>query len=299
MTLQTNFARQMSSRAHHACTSRAPRPLCPRAAVAIAALLVSAQVVITEPSDVHAQSSDRADVIVMHVDGARTREETLASEKRIERLLRACADAGRTARGVDNAVVLLAIDTEGHAAAAVLTDGDPPERARAWHGCVTRVIAGESFGPGGAGVAELVVRWDDGDASDQLFTLAPEAVGSRFGFGGIRRRGSVSRDPLRASDSLTTLIAARVLQAHQGEVAACYERAVERSSGIAGRLVLVLEIARDGSISSATVEQDTIADHELRECVLQGARRWSFPSFGGATARVEAGFRFALRRSQD
>jgi hypothetical protein len=65
----------------------------------------------------------------------------------------------------------------------------------------------------------------------------------------------------------------RVIRNHASEAKGCYEKA--RQAG--GRVVIQLAIASSGVVVTSVVQQSTLNDPSVEECIAQAARRWLFP----------------------
>ncbi len=73
-----------------------------------------------------------------------------------------------------------------------------------------------------------------------------------------------------------------VLQASRGGVEACWERSLRHHPQLRGQLVVRLALAEDGTVHDAAVARGTIADGELRRCVVDRLRGLRFPRFDSA-----------------
>ena len=65
----------------------------------------------------------------------------------------------------------------------------------------------------------------------------------------------------------------RVIRNHASEATGCYERAPQTG----GRVVIQLAIASSGVVVTSFVEQSTLGDPSVEDCIAQAARRWLFP----------------------
>jgi len=61
---------------------------------------------------------------------------------------------------------------------------------------------------------------------------------------------------------------------------ACYERALKRSPGLRGKVILALTIESSGRVRTATIEQDSINEESVTECLMVQAKRLKI---GGAS----------------
>lgn len=76
---------------------------------------------------------------------------------------------------------------------------------------------------------------------------------------------------------------AKVINSRLGEVTTCFERALLRSPGLAGKVVVEWEISSTGAVKSAKTRTSTVRDGQLESCVVDRIRTWWFPrtSTGG------------------
>ncbi len=74
----------------------------------------------------------------------------------------------------------------------------------------------------------------------------------------------------------------RVIKSRAGVFRACYERELTRSPGIAGKLVVTMEIAADGTVGAASVASSTVGSDALNTCLITNVKRLKFPPKGKA-----------------
>jgi Ca-activated chloride channel family protein len=90
----------------------------------------------------------------------------------------------------------------------------------------------------------------------------------------------------------------RVFDLHRNEVRFCYELSLQKAPDLAGRLVLEVEIATDGHVAAGRVRESSLADDEVGRCVVEAARRWSFPAVSGDRSDV-VHYPFVFKRSEE
>ena len=74
----------------------------------------------------------------------------------------------------------------------------------------------------------------------------------------------------------------------------CYQRALQQSPGLGGKVVIGFSIARDGSVSSARTKTSSLKHPEVEECVVGRFLRMQFPTpRGGGVVMVSYPFLFA------
>lgn len=99
--------------------------------------------------------------------------------------------------------------------------------------------------------------------------------------------------------SLSSEIIRRTIRRHINEIRYCYEQALPRKPSLAGRLAVSFVILPNGTVTAAALAQDTLSDARTSSCVLDAARRWSFPQpEGGGLVKVSYPFTFAPAGAQ-
>nr|HEX4316068.1 DUF2330 domain-containing protein [Kofleriaceae bacterium] len=91
--------------------------------------------------------------------------------------------------------------------------------------------------------------------------------------------------------ALTTEDISRVLRARTGLYRACFQKELQQTPALAGKLVAKLEVAGDGSITSATASG--LGNGNVESCVARNMQRLKFPAKGSA-AKVSYPIEFAL-----
>jgi hypothetical protein len=74
----------------------------------------------------------------------------------------------------------------------------------------------------------------------------------------------------------------------------CYEDLLRRDRSQAGRVVLHWKIDADGQVAVVTVEEATIADEQLLNCLAHQVMDLRFPAFDASYGPVEISFPFAF-----
>jgi hypothetical protein len=158
--------------------------------------------------------------------------------------------------------------------------------------------------PGGGGVGNLAPRVG---GQGQGGWVATETIalkgGERIGCKGcdswlIAKKPRPAKIKIHADQpvvvgSLDREIIRRVVKMHAAEVRACYERALQRQPGLAGKVVIRFVIAHSGLVQSAKATTDEVG---IGGCVAKAARRWRFPAGkGGGIVIVSYPFVFRAR----
>jgi len=74
----------------------------------------------------------------------------------------------------------------------------------------------------------------------------------------------------------------RVVRARQGIFRACYQKELNRTPGIGGKLVIHFVITADGAVKSASTQGGTLRNDGVESCVKSNIMRLKFPAKGGA-----------------
>jgi len=96
-------------------------------------------------------------------------------------------------------------------------------------------------------------------------------------------------------ERLGTIDAAAVnayVKEHFSEVRACYERRLKMNPLLEGDLDLNISIASTGKVTGIGVNNDTVRDADMLDCVRRTIRGWSFPKPTGGRAVVAKNFKF-------
>jgi len=68
----------------------------------------------------------------------------------------------------------------------------------------------------------------------------------------------------------------RVIRTHAREIRACYERELQHDPELNGRIVLHL-VLFDGNVTLSEVNESTLDNERVHECIARRARSWRFP----------------------
>jgi TonB family protein len=112
--------------------------------------------------------------------------------------------------------------------------------------------------------------------------------GSGAGFGGRGSRVPVVRQAkATVQGSLDKDIIRRIVRAHINEVRACYNQGLVRDPELAGRVAINFVISAQGKVPSAVVQESSLRDSRVGNCVAKAVKRWKFPKpRGGGVVRV-------------
>jgi len=77
-----------------------------------------------------------------------------------------------------------------------------------------------------------------------------------------------------------------VVRKHRDELRACYEQEVAKVKGLRGKIDVNWVIAADGSVFSAGINESTIKNENVENCVLNAIKDWRFPAPKRGMVRV-------------
>jgi hypothetical protein len=79
-------------------------------------------------------------------------------------------------------------------------------------------------------------------------------------------RGALDRELIR-----------RVIHANRAAIRYCYERELQRTPGLHGRIAVRFTIAGNGTVTAANVDQNTMGNAAVADCLVSRLRTWQFP----------------------
>ena len=88
---------------------------------------------------------------------------------------------------------------------------------------------------------------------------------------------------------------AAVIKRHESQVRACYERGLQKSPRLAGRLSLRFLIGPQGRVTTARVSQSSLRNAGVESCIQSRLMSWKFPKPEGGVS-VKVAFPFVLGR---
>ena len=88
----------------------------------------------------------------------------------------------------------------------------------------------------------------------------------------------------------------KVVRQHGSELRTCYEKALSKTKGITGRIVVHWEIDAGGAVSKSEVKSSTFGNPALENCFTESIKQWRFPSpKDGGTVLVDYPFVLELQ----
>lgn len=128
----------------------------------------------------------------------------------------------------------------------------------------------------GDGIAGVAVGGTGAGGSYKLAGLAGKA-GNRKIRGTVV--GGATYSELKKNEGLSRAQVMKVVQEHQGEIQACYERALMSNPDLVGRAEFEWEISPQGSVSGVKTKEATLKNGEtLLDCVKGVFARMKFPA---------------------
>ena len=119
-----------------------------------------------------------------------------------------------------------------------------------------------------------------------------------LGLGAVGRGkvgGTVSRASARSISSQGNIDregVARVVNGHLNEVHACYERALLREPGLAGKVVLEWVVGTNGKVAAVKTKSSTLRNNSVEACILGKLKTWTFPPARGGKVIITYPFLF-------
>lgn len=85
---------------------------------------------------------------------------------------------------------------------------------------------------------------------------------------------------------------AKVVNSHLQEVRACYERALLKNPGLAGKVTLEWTISTVGLVTTAKTKSSSMNDAAVEGCILNNLKTWKFPPARGGNVVISYPFQF-------
>ncbi|HVV88635.1 MAG TPA: AgmX/PglI C-terminal domain-containing protein [Kofleriaceae bacterium] len=143
----------------------------------------------------------------------------------------------------------------------------------------TRGSTGDGPGAGGALEADQVShgKIDPGETR-------PASGHSGHGSGGLKETGLVATGNAEGDfGGLTKEEIDRVVKSRSGLIKTCYQRELDHSAGLGGKLVISFTISAGGDVTRAKADggKSTLHNAEVEDCVTRQIQRLKFPAKGG------------------
>ncbi len=99
--------------------------------------------------------------------------------------------------------------------------------------------------------------------------------------------------------SLDRRLIQKVIRQHSGELRACYERELNRTKDISGRVVVQWTINPKGEVKKVSIVESTLNNKNVEQCITNSIRHWRFPApKDGGEVDVKFPFTFSPMESK-
>ncbi|MBX3021528.1 MAG: FHA domain-containing protein [Bdellovibrionales bacterium] len=102
-----------------------------------------------------------------------------------------------------------------------------------------------------------------------------------YGTGGIGQKGNVAINVQgqegEFSAGMDKEAIRRVIREHIREIRSCYERELQRSPDLYGKIVLQWDIEEGGRVGHSMVKSNALGNDRVANCILSRLRTWKFP----------------------
>jgi hypothetical protein len=149
-----------------------------------------------------------------------------------------------------------------------------------------------TFGLGGGGAGGMGIKGAEllrGKGGAGIGALGAGNIGKGKVGGAVT--AAVSRN-IGAQGTIDKDAVAKVINSHLGEVSSCYERALLKEPGLAGKIVLEWQITTSGSVGFAKTKSSTMKSSAVEGCILASLKGWRFPPAKGAGVVITYPFMF-------
>ena len=115
-----------------------------------------------------------------------------------------------------------------------------------------------------------------------------------MGAGGVGKgpvRAGVARaasDRVSSQGQIDKEAVAKAINSHLAEVQRCYEAALLKNPGLAGKVVLEWSISTSGTVVSSKSKSSTLKDGSVEGCILRSLNTWQFPPARGTSVIISS-----------
>lgn len=149
-----------------------------------------------------------------------------------------------------------------------------------------------TFGLGGVGGGGMGIKGAEllrGKGGAGIGALGAGNIGKGKVGGAVT--SAVSRN-IGAQGTIDKEAVAKAINAHLHEVSSCYERALLKEPGLAGKIVLEWQITTSGGVGFAKTKSSTMRSSAVEGCILNSLKTWRFPPAKGAGVVITYPFMF-------
>lgn len=102
--------------------------------------------------------------------------------------------------------------------------------------------------------------------------------GAGAGFGGKGKRvPKVRQAKAKVQGALDRDIIRRIVRAHINEVRSCYNAGLTKNPNLQGRVAINFVITGTGKVGTAVVQESSLKDKSVGNCIAKAVKRWKFP----------------------
>lgn len=139
-------------------------------------------------------------------------------------------------------------------------------------------LAMRGQGPGGAGVA--LVGYGAGTVVTKggVFGAGSLCGGDRSGYCKRAKRAVVEHSTvLISSDGLDKALIRRYIREHTSQIRYCYERVLQNTPGLHGKVGVEFVIGSQGRVTKAKIGESTLGNVQVEQCIVGKVAGWRFP----------------------
>lgn len=149
-----------------------------------------------------------------------------------------------------------------------------------------------TFGLGGGGAGGMGIKGAEllrGKGGGGIGALGAGTIGKGSVAGTVTH--AVSRN-IGTQGSIDKEAVAKVINSHLHEVSSCYERALLKTPGLAGKIVLEWQITTAGGVGYAKTKSSSMQSAAVESCIISTLKTWRFPPAKGAGVVITYPFMF-------
>ncbi len=146
-------------------------------------------------------------------------------------------------------------------------------------------MPGLGVGTGAGGGRELL----NGKGGGGIGAMGAGGVGKGPVRAGVARAAS---DRVSSQGQIDKEAVAKAINSHLAEVQRCYEAALLKNPGLAGKVVLEWSISTSGTVVSSKTKSSTLKDGSVEGCILRSLNTWQFPPARGTSVIISYPFIF-------
>ncbi len=149
-----------------------------------------------------------------------------------------------------------------------------------------------TFGLGGGGAGGMGIKGAEllrGKGGGGIGALGAGNIGKGSVAGTVTR---ATTHQMGAQGTIDKEAVAKVINSHLHEVSSCYERALLKTPGLAGKIILEWQITTTGNVGYAKTKSSSMQSAAVESCILASLKTWHFPNAKGAGVVITYPFMF-------